>query len=176
MNKPIIFAVITLVTVFGCSKEKKGDSQQAHPEKALAAKLGDFERNSEIRTYDAENLQQYIDAVEQFARYGFEKLVTAEYARNDTTLAVEVYLFSSVQGAFLLYSRYSETLTESADPGTASFVSPGELSLWRDRYFVHLNCRDQYISEKTLRRIGSAIDSLLIGDDNPGASDAEHHP
>lgn len=175
MNKPIIFAVITLVTVFGCSKEKKGDSQKAQPEKALAAKLGDFKRNSEIRTYDAENLQQYIDAVEQFARYGFEKLATAEYARNDTTLAVEVYLFSSVQGAFLLYSRYSETLIESADMGTASYVSPGELFFWRDRYFVHLNCRGLYIPEKTLRQIGLAIDSLLIGDDNSEPSAAENH-
>jgi hypothetical protein len=175
MKKSIILTMITLMTFFCCSKEKKGDSQQAQPEKALAARLGDFERNSEIRTYDAENLQQYIDAVEEFARYGFEKLATAEYVRNDTTLAVDVYLFSSVQGAFLLYSKYSDTLTESTDLGTASFISPGELSFWRDRYFVHLNCRDMYIPEKTLWRIGLAIDSLLIGDDDREPSAAENH-
>lgn len=173
----MILAMITLITVFCCSKEKKGKPEQAHPEKALAAKLSDFEKNSEIRTYDAENLRLYIEgAAGQFVRYGFEKLATAEYVRNDTTVAVEVYLFSSVQGAFLVYSKYSDTLSEFADLGTASFVSPGELSFWRDKYFVYLNCRGLYIPQKTLRQIGLAIDSLLIQDDNPGPSATEHHP
>ena len=143
----------------------------------MVTKLSDFERSSEIRTYDAENLWQYIDgAAEQFVGYGFEKLATAEYARADTTLAVEVYLFSSVQGAFSIYSEYSDALSEFADLGTAGFISRGELFFYRDKYFAYLNCYGWDIPEKTLQRIGLAIDSLLIQNDNRALSDTEHYP
>ncbi len=175
MNKSAIFIMIMLIVIFCCSKEKKKEPEQALPENALVTKLSDFERSSEIRTYDAENLRQYIDgAAEQFMRYGFEKLATAEYVRNDTTLAVDVYLFSSVHGAFLIYSKHSDTLSEYADLGTASFISHGELFFCRDKYFVYLNCFGRDIPEKTLQQIGLAIDSLLIQNDHTTESNTEY--
>ncbi len=163
MKKLLLILCLTIISLAACPQNKKQPPESAVPETALLATLGDFKVNSDIRTYDSESLWEYIDgAADQIILLGFDKMATADYIRDDTSLTVEIYLFLAPQGAFSIFSEYSDISAKDPGLGGESKVADGELMFYEDKYFVYLNCFGVAVPETSLVKIAASIDSVLI--------------
>ncbi|MDZ7318533.1 MAG: hypothetical protein ONB11_05220, partial [candidate division KSB1 bacterium] len=120
---------------------------------------------SEVTSYDAENLYEYIDgAADQFLDYGFRRLQTRDFAVDSLKLTVEIYDMGSQLNAFGIYQAERPPDAPGLTWGTEAIVSPPfQCLLLKDVYYVKVNVFEGELSDSSGSRLLAAIAAALPG-------------
>jgi len=92
--------------------------------------------------YTKNNLFDYINGeAELYFPYGFEVLVTARYVNTKNpavSLVMDVYKMGSLTHAFGMYANYRRSDDEQVEAGADAVLSPSQMLMYQDRYYVRL--------------------------------------
>lgn len=104
--------------------------------------------------YTKDNLFDYINGeAELYFPYGFEVLATARYvnAKNPAvSLVMDVYKMGSLTHAFGMYANYRRSDDVSAKAGADAVLSPSQMLMYQDRYYVRLQASGAPEIEKSV--------------------------
>jgi len=104
--------------------------------------------------YTKDNLFDYINGeAELYFPYGFEVLATARYvnAKNPAvSLVMDVYKMGSATHAFGMYANYRRSDDVSAKAGADAVLSPSQMLMYQDRYYVRLQASGAPEIEKSV--------------------------
>jgi hypothetical protein len=120
---------------------------------------------SEVTSYGAENLYEYIDgAADQFLDYGFRLLRTRDFATDSLKLTVDIYDMGSPLNAFGIYQVERPPDAPGLKWGTEAIVSPPfQCLLLKDAYYVKVNVFEGELSDSSGSRLLAAIAAALPG-------------
>jgi hypothetical protein len=92
--------------------------------------------------YTKDNLFDYINGeAELYFPYGFEVLGTARYVSTKNpavSLVMDVYKMGSLTHAFGMYANYRRSDDDSVKSGADAVLSPSQMLMYQDRYYVRL--------------------------------------
>lgn len=104
--------------------------------------------------YTKDNLFDYINGeAELYFPYGFEVLATARYvnAKNPAvSLVMDVYKMGSLTHAFGMYANYRRSDDDSVNAGADAVISPSQMLMYQDRYYVRLQASGAPEIEKNI--------------------------
>jgi len=96
-----------------------------------------YNRTSEVQTYNRKNLFDYIDGgAELYLSYDFQKLLVQKYKVKEREITVEVYQMETSEDAFGLFSLDQEG--EALLIGERANYGAGLLKLWKSNFFVRI--------------------------------------
>jgi len=130
----IKITLITILMIGGCSMEK--------PESDLSALLppsaGDWKIAESDRSYDSENLYNYIDGgAELYISYSLEKVLSRVYSNpGQPDIIVDIFDMENSRNAFGVFSHSREIVDTTF--GQGSQYIEGSLLFWKDRYFISI--------------------------------------
>ncbi len=126
--------MLFLVAVFGCGKKGKEAPMPAD------ADLVNWQRVGEIRTYDPDNLWEYINgAADRFVSAGLERVWTASYRYHGKFEAVvDIFEMKSRNAAEKIFADEHPDETLRVDIGDNSILAGGSLVFIKGKYFVRV--------------------------------------
>jgi len=98
-------------------------------------------RNGGVRSFGPDSLWQYIDgAAEAYLSYGFEQVVTAEYAHSQMAIQVtiDIYRMKDAKNAFGIYASELNPDAEFMPIGAEGYASGTVLNFWAGVYYVKI--------------------------------------
>ena len=136
----IIFALLMTAMIFGCSVEKV---KTVNPLMKFLPAENDIHGWAMIDTaeiYDRDGLWVYIDGgAEQYLKYGFEQVLTCEYADSlGTGIVLEIFEMTDSAAAAGIYGEKSNDSGKIVGLGFASSLQDYYLNFVNDRYLVTL--------------------------------------
>ena len=121
-------------------------------------------RRGEIRSFDANNLWEYIDGdAERYIQAGVERTLTADYRyRGQTDAVADIYVMGTAEGARKVMEFEPTEGRLRIGLGDEGQLHEQSLAFRKDRYFVRLvayeNARE---IGKVLVELGRAIEEKL---------------
>jgi len=112
------------------------------PESDLSALLppsaGDWKIAESDRSYDSENLYNYIDGgAELYISYSLEKVLSRVYSNpGQPDIIVDIFDMENSRNAFGVFSHSREIVDTTF--GQGSQYIEGSLLFWKDRYFISI--------------------------------------
>lgn len=104
--------------------------------------------------YTKENLFDYINGeAELYFPYGFEVLATARYVNVSNpavSLVMDVYKMGSLKHAFGMYANYRRSDDVSVKAGADAVISPSQMLMYQDRYYIRLQASGAPEIEKNI--------------------------
>lgn len=161
-QKFIIFLVIlTLFFLFSFGEEVRSGA-------GLFPEINGWKTNGSINTYTPDNLFEYINgAAEVFLNCDFRKLYSRAYeSKADKSVTADIYLHSSINNGFGIYSQEKPEKGEFIKIGTQGYYEHGVLNFFKGKYYVKLssfNLGDK--DRELLLKFASGI-AMLIKDDD----------
>jgi hypothetical protein len=151
-----------------------GKGSDRPPAQGLAAYFPDridtegLEKSSEIRTFVGDSLWEYIDGgAELYHTFGFTKVSTADYQSSDVELVLDLYEFSTSEGAYGLYSMLRPDNPELVPLGVEGFVTGSSLDFVKGSVLARVIGFDESPSTgEAIRGLATQSAALL-----PGTSD-----
>ncbi|KAF0184111.1 MAG: hypothetical protein FD164_437 [Nitrospirae bacterium] len=116
--------------------------------------------------YTKDNLFDYINGeAELYFPYGFEALAAARYMSTknpEVSLVMDVYKMGSLTDAFGMYANYRRSDDDSAKAGADAVLSPSQMLMYQDRYYVRLQASGATgIDEKVFLACAHALSKKL---------------
>jgi hypothetical protein len=154
-----LFAAAVAVVIFlhACSGKREEPRESVAPETTTAApdsagssltgmlpldqSVPGWTRNGEVRSFGPDNLWQYIDgAAESYLSYGFEQVVTAEYAHSQMAIqaTIDIYRMKDAKNAFGIYAAELNPDAEFMPIGAEGYASGTVLNFWAGVYYVKI--------------------------------------
>lgn len=149
-------AVLALSATLSCS----GGSDTGFPD------LDGWTQVSEVRTYNADNLWEYINgAAELYVSYDVQTSRTADLRSGDLEVTLDLYDMGEPLNAFGVFSR-ERTGQRAAVPGaTEAAVAPPYLALLvKGSMYAKINVLDGELTEQTGQALLEALAARLPGD------------
>ena len=124
-----------------------------------------FKPESEVMSYEPENLYEYIDgAADAYLAYGFQFLITHDFSYQGLKFSVNIYDMGSRLNAFGMYKTECPQDCNRLKIGVEAVVSPPhQCLLLKDSYYVKVNVFEGEFTKKTGEAVLKAIDSALEG-------------
>ena len=158
---PALFLLLLLAPF---NSQAKGDMEELLPQVAC----GDgWKIEGKPLFYDRETLSERIDGeAELYFPYGFERLAAARYASGKNPAAgidVEIFRMGSLLDAFGMYANYRQKEGSAIAVGADSNLSPSQLFLYQERFFVHIQVTGADDDPAALAECGRTVASRLPG-------------
>jgi hypothetical protein len=159
MHRILLLAGVLLIIIAGCAKQGIKDAapltKSAIHTSASAddlVNIADFSDNpvanwklaSPVQIYDKKTIFDYIDgAAEIYFAYDFNKVASAEYKNEQTSIIIDVYEMLSPDSAFGIYSlnRYQDA--NYVNIGNEGLLTGTSLDFWKGKYYCKTYCFDQ---------------------------------
>ncbi len=123
-----IFCLAIIISIIACSET----TLKSH----LKPEINGWERAASPEVYTPDNLWEYINGgAEKYIDFGFEKVVTAEYKKENKSAIVDIYRFKTAAGALGIYGESSSPDYEYIETGDEGYLTSSAL---RVRKGVHL--------------------------------------
>lgn len=121
----------------------------------------------EPRFFDPENLFEYIDgAADEYLIYGFQKVVTADYAvgPDSSSVNIEIYRMDNPLDAFGIYAAERSPSEPAADAGTQGYQGSNVLIFHKGPCYVKITSFD-FANDlgPALLRLGRGIAGRIPG-------------
>lgn len=133
-----------------------------------------WSRSGEARFFDPANLWEYIDgAAEGYLTYGFENVVTQEYAdpSRASQAVVDIYRMKDARNAFGIYASELNPESEFLRIGVEGYLGGTTLNFWSGPYYVKITVfQENEELKQGMRRIAENV-SAKLGE--PGSEPAE---
>lgn len=128
-------------------------------------KIKAFQPESEVMSYQPENLYEYINgAADAYLAYGFVHLLTRDFSYQDLKFSVDIYDMGSRLNAFGMYKTECPQDCNRLKIGVEAVVSPPyQCLLLKDFYYVKINVFEGEFTKETGEAVLKAIDSSLEG-------------
>jgi hypothetical protein len=122
--------VLVAAAAAGCSP--------AADDPVLSAKCGDWSRAGPVRSYNTDNLYEYIDGNAPFViSFGFRALRTAAYRRAaEPETTVDLYDMGSADNSFALFRSNANLEGEMLDIGAEGAGADARVEFWQGAYYV----------------------------------------
>lgn len=139
-NAYCIFFLLTLLTLsyFSCSKNV------SNPVRGILETLSldnRWTKTSEIRTFTAENLWEFIDgAAEQFVLYGVKTVATTDIENKGekAEFSIELYEMPNALNAFGVYSLERNPVGSFLEVGTEGCWNGTSLFFYKNKYYAKI--------------------------------------
>lgn len=156
------------------------ETQLSAGERALLSLLPEdgavpgWSRSGEARFFDAGNLWEYIDgAAEGYLTYGFENVVTQEYADASRAwqAVVDIYRMKDARNAFGIYASELNPESEFLHIGVEGYLGGTALNFWSGPHYVKITVfQESPELKQAMRRFAENV-SAKLGE--PGSEPAE---
>ncbi|MGB2696659.1 MAG: DUF6599 family protein [Candidatus Zixiibacteriota bacterium] len=156
-----VFLFLILVSSFSEAANNTDTGSEQRELKELLPPFEDEWKTKQVRFFTKENLFDYMDGgAEIYLAYDFQKLLVQEYLSGDKSILVEIYLMSSSEDAFGLFSLNQEG--ESLTLGQCGSYGFGILCFWKDHYFVRIIDMEGKDTRKDLiQNLGKSISDKI---------------
>lgn len=106
--------------------------------------VGDWTTDGELRTYEPDNLWEYINgSAENFLAYEFEEVVARDYRDTEgRSLKVEIYRHASPLMAFGIFTQFRSPEAATLEIGDGAFGDEYSLHFWKGRHYVKIDTYD----------------------------------
>jgi hypothetical protein len=128
----------------------------------LPAELEGWKKSQEIASYTPETLSDYIDGgAELYLSFGFQRSLSVAYARGaGETITVDVFDQGSSWDAYGVFAHGRETPDGPIGQGS-EYVS-GQLSFWKDRFYVSIMATRETAETRTaVMKLGEIIAAAI---------------
>lgn len=135
--------VVMMALVWAAAAFAQGEAT-ADPTALLpqAGQVKGWAAAEEAKTYDPDNLFEYIDgAAETYLDYGFVKLAACEFRPADgakISVVVDIYDMGAADNAFGIYSNGAFPDANYIALGTEGYLTESSADFFKDRYYVKL--------------------------------------
>jgi len=153
--------IAALILTQGCSPKSGSKPAALFPE---ANEVPGWAKVGETRTFNADNLWEYIDGdAEKYRRAGVRKTLTTDYRYKEKIEAVaDVYVMAATEGARQVFESESSEGSRGIELGDAARLAKGSLTFRRGPYLVRLVAYQEAPEvEDTLVALGRAIERKL---------------
>ncbi len=126
------------------------------------------------RLFRAENLWEFIDgAADRYLAYGFEEVVTSEYAQDGTGLQVlvDIYRMKDPLNAFGIYTQERNPEYRFLNVGNEGYLTGTTLNFWTGSYYVKITAFEE--KDATRQVMSSLARAVAAKVTAPGAEPAE---
>jgi hypothetical protein len=179
-------AVLICLLLGACGGGGKDPSRETAPAEAAGAKASPgmlallpeggsgWSRTGEGRRFGAGDLWELINgAAEQYLAYGFQELVTADYAHAEGAVeaTLEIYRMADPLHAFGIYSHEASPSSEFLEVGVEACFTRNVLAFWSGPYYVKITAFEEAPQLGTALAELAAATSGLLGE--PGARPIE---
>ncbi len=158
---------LTALTVMFLLLSVPISSEQGRGIEKLLPKLESWTLKEDFRTYQPENLFEYINgAAESYLSYQFKELLVAEYSVKDQSCEVilEIYDMGDPRNSFGIYSSERYPDNNFISVGTQGYLEQGTLNFLVGEYYIKLmsfECGDQ--SREYLKKFAETISEKVSG-------------
>lgn len=134
-------------------------------ENNLFPEVAGWKRSSEVQTYEAENLWDYINgAAESYHAYDFEVLHICDYKKTDEVyITVEVYKHATPENAFGIYSAERPQSSQFLETGAEGYYEPGILNYIKGVNYVKMRSSGESIQKEDMVAIANAVAEKMEG-------------
>ena len=157
----IFLATVSAILGLTCKSQTPPKAVDLFPPTGEAA---GWARAGEARTFQAENLWEYIDGdAERYIQAGVVRTLTNDYKFEGRVDAVaDIYIMKSIEGSTKLFGAESSEGSKPASVGDAARLFPSSLVFRKGQYLVRVvaYAETQGI-EKPLLDLGRAIERRL---------------
>lgn len=131
----------------------------------LFPEIDGWKRSSEIKTYEAESLWDYINgAAESYHAYDFEVLHICDYKKSDDVyVTVEIYRHATPENAFGIYSAERPQSAQFLETGAEGYHEPGILNFVKGYSYVKMRSAGETIKKEHMVAIANAVAENLDG-------------
>jgi hypothetical protein len=136
-----------------------------------SAEITGWSRATEVDRYDPDTLYEYIDGEAPFyLDYGFRQVVTAEYAaeQSDLAVVVEIFQMGSSEEAFGIFAAERSAGDREPEVGAQAYASSNVVGLWKGPHYVKVS---SFVTgddvENALFRFAEEVASRLPGESTP---------
>ena len=134
---------------------------------APPAGVNGWKANAPDRSYRGKQLYDYIDGgAELYLSYGFTLLLSRVYSRaGQPDITLDLFDMGGSRNAFGVFSQSREKIEK--DAGQGSEYAAGQMTFWKDRYYVSIMGQDDTPEvKKAIFAMAKAI-AAMIPDDGP---------
>ncbi len=123
----------------------------------------DWRRVGEVREFGPADLYRYNDgAAGSYLAYGFVRLHTAQYAKADARMVVDVFDMGRPLHAFGIYSTMRALGDTFVAVGNQGVVFEANLDFWHGHYLVHVApAQAEPVADKAAIELGQAVAARL---------------
>ncbi len=181
-----------LLTAVSCSTGREGGREAETKETAMSSgqrellsllpedgAVSGWSRNGGPRFFDPGNLWEYIDgAAEGYLTYGFESVVTQEYADSSRGLqaVVDIYRLKDARNAFGIYASELNPESEFRRIGVEGYLGGTALNFWSGPYYVKITVfQESEDLKRVMERLAERV-SAKIGEPGSEPVEASYFP
>lgn len=157
----VALAIVAVIAALACSSESGSKPATPFPE---ANEVPGWSRAGEMRTFQADNLWEYIDGdADRYVQAGVEKTLTVDYRYQDRIEATaDIYIMKGADGARKIFESESSVDSRPVRLGDAARLFQSSLVFRKERYFVRLTAFQEAPEVgKALADLGRAIERKL---------------
>jgi len=157
----LMLAILAMVHIPGCSPKPASKAPGLFPE---TNEVAGWTKASETRTFQAENLWEYIDGdAERYIQAGVERTQTTDYRfQNKIDAVADVHTMKGPEGPKKLLQSEWSAEAQRSPVGEDGRLFPASLVFIKGRYLVRLVAYEQAPEmSQALVDLGRAIESRL---------------
>lgn len=142
------FLFVLLLSAF--SLDSLFAQSKFYPASVLPVSADGWKARASDRTFDGENLYDYIDgAAELFLSYGFSKVFNRTYSdENQREIIVDIFYMNSSRDA---YGVFSHSVGKAGnDFGRQSQVTNSSTIFWKDHFYISIMCNPSSDESKSV--------------------------
>jgi len=137
---------VALLGPIACGRPAPGPDATGGPEDLAALlpssdEIQGWSRTGAVDRYDPDTLYEYIDGQAPFyLDYGFQEVVTAEYAADEggAALVVELFRMGTPEEAFGIFAAERSEGDRSLDVGARAYAGSNVVGFWKGVHYVKL--------------------------------------
>ncbi len=131
-------------------------------------KIKDFKPESEVLTYEPENLYEYINgAADAYLGYGFSHLVSRDFSHLGLKFTIDIYNMGSRINAFGMFQTERPVDATGLDIGAKAVVSPPyQCLLLKGSNYIKINIFEGEFTFENGEKILEAVAAVLKGSDD----------
>lgn len=156
--------IIFLITPTGCQK-RKTEPDPTWPGNFLPANIGkDILRTSEIATYTADSLWEYIDGgAELFLKYDFKRVSRTDYGDGEMQISIDIFQFEDPSGPRSVLKEIYPDFQDTVLIFDTGVLSESSYDFAVENYLVRLIAYEKSAAvPKILKDVGAEIKSLIL--------------